>query len=242
MRLMCARALTVALAVVGGAAAVAFPKVIISEAVPQGGPPAIADPGPSRVTVIRLAPAPVRVRPAAPRRVAVKPRPATPTPVRSSLISALTPSTPSRPAPAPAAPQPAKPRPVPTPAPGARPAPAPAPTPTPSPTPTPAPAPAPTPAPVPAEEPAPTPEPVVRALVAAVEDEVEVEEVEVEWPKKDKQPKRDKTFPSKSVADNDGPTFGAESALPPSVAQVPDEDANAHGAFAGGAEGETPAS
>ena len=38
MRLMCARALTVALAVVGGAAAMAFPKLILADAVPEAGP------------------------------------------------------------------------------------------------------------------------------------------------------------------------------------------------------------
>ena len=41
MRLMFARALTVALAVLGGAAAMAFPKLVIDEAVPEAGPPAI---------------------------------------------------------------------------------------------------------------------------------------------------------------------------------------------------------
>ena len=37
MRLMFLRALTVALAVVGAAAAVAFPKLIVAEAVPEAG-------------------------------------------------------------------------------------------------------------------------------------------------------------------------------------------------------------
>ena len=39
MRLMCVRALTVALAVLGGAAAMAFPKLVIDEAVPEASPP-----------------------------------------------------------------------------------------------------------------------------------------------------------------------------------------------------------
>ena len=57
MRLMFARALTVALAVLGGAAAMAFPKLVIDEAVPEASPPVIADRAPSAVTVIRIAPA-----------------------------------------------------------------------------------------------------------------------------------------------------------------------------------------
>ena len=55
MRLMCARALTVALAVLGGAAAMAFPKLVIDEAIPEASPPAIAERAPRAVTVIRAA-------------------------------------------------------------------------------------------------------------------------------------------------------------------------------------------
>ena len=47
MRLMFARALTVALAVLGGAAAMAFPKLVIDQAVPVASPPVIADRAPS---------------------------------------------------------------------------------------------------------------------------------------------------------------------------------------------------
>ena len=77
MRLMFARALTVALAVLGGAAAMAFPKLVIDEAVPEASPPVIADRAPSAVTVIRIAPAEAvsRARPPAPRRTVPKPRP-----------------------------------------------------------------------------------------------------------------------------------------------------------------------
>ena len=64
MRLMFARALTVALAVLGGAAAMAFPKLVIDEAVPEASPPAIADRAPSAVTVIRIAPAEATFPPA----------------------------------------------------------------------------------------------------------------------------------------------------------------------------------
>ena len=64
MRLMFARALTVALAVLGGAAAMAFPKLVIDEAVPEASPPVIADRAPSAVTVIRIAPAEAPSRPA----------------------------------------------------------------------------------------------------------------------------------------------------------------------------------
>ena len=52
MRLMFARALTVALAVLGGAAAMAFPKLVIDEAVPEAGPPVIVDRAPRPVTVM----------------------------------------------------------------------------------------------------------------------------------------------------------------------------------------------
>ena len=38
MRLMFVRALTVALAVLGGAAAMAFPKLVIDQAVPEASP------------------------------------------------------------------------------------------------------------------------------------------------------------------------------------------------------------
>ena len=55
MRLMFARALTVALAVLGGAAAMAFPKLIVAEAVPDAVPSLIAARTPDAMTVIHVA-------------------------------------------------------------------------------------------------------------------------------------------------------------------------------------------
>ena len=55
MRLMFPRALTVALAVLGGAAAMAFPKLIVTEAVPEAGPALIAARTPDAMTVIHVA-------------------------------------------------------------------------------------------------------------------------------------------------------------------------------------------
>ena len=189
MRLMFARALTVALAVLGGAAAMAFPKLIVAEAVPDAVPSLIAARTPDAMTVIHVAPAaPAQERPAAPRRAATKLRPAAPTPTRSAVVSWTPPPAPRLPrrlplrtppktccGPCRLLPHPLRGRPprprrrrLPrrnrprTPAPEA-------------------------PAPSPAEEPVVTPEPV-RALVAVVVEE-EVER------KKDKPPKRDKTFP-----------------------------------------------
>ena len=126
MRLMFARALTVALAVVVGAAAMAFPKLVIDEAVPEASPPAIADRAPRAVTVIRVAPAEAlsRPRPPAPRRTVAKPRPAASTPTSSSVIASAplpVPTAPSRPTPPATSPLPMKPRPAP---PCRRPAPA----------------------------------------------------------------------------------------------------------------------
>ena len=73
MRLMFVRALTVALAVLGGAAAMAFPKLIVAEAVPDAVPSLIAARTPDAMTVIHVAPAaPAQERPAAPRRAATK--------------------------------------------------------------------------------------------------------------------------------------------------------------------------
>ena len=170
MRLISARALTVALAVLGGAAAMAFPKLIVGEALPEAGPTSIVERTPDAVTVIRVAPlaqAPARL--STPRRPVAKLRPVTSTPARSSVVSWTPPlpASPARPARA-ATPTKAALRPV---------APAPAPRPRPTPAPTAAPAPSPAPAPVPetpapaAEEPiTPTPEPPVEALVAEVDE------------------------------------------------------------------------
>lgn len=193
MRLMCLRALTVALAVAGAAGAVVLPKLIISNSVPEAGQPAIVERGPNAITVIRVtAPVGVHPRPAAPRHVVVKQRPVSSTGASTSLISALSPqpTTPERPVPtAPPPPQqPTKPLPAPAPAPdaGATPIPVPAPTPAPPPTPTPTPVPAPTPSAAPAPPPTPAPapahepahhEPAVRVL-AGVHHEDEVTTIE----------------------------------------------------------------
>ena len=191
MRLMCLRALTVALAVAGGASAVALPKLIISNSVPEAGQPAIVERAPNDITVIRVtAPVAVHPRPAPPRRVVAKERPLRSTDARTSLISALSPrpTTPERPVstappPPPATPLPAPPPapdagPTPTPVPAPTPAPPPTPTPTPVPerTPTPSAAPAPPPTPAPAHEPA-HHDPAVRVL-AGVHHEDEVTTVE----------------------------------------------------------------
>jgi hypothetical protein len=171
MSLICARALTVALAVLGAAAAMAFPKLIVAEAVPEAGPMSITERTPDAVTVIRVAPlAPAPARPT-PRRTVAKARPAASTPARSSVVSWTPPAAPVAPTRAtPKATPPkasAAPRPVP-PAPAPRPNPAPAPTPAPTPTPAPAPVPA---TPAPAADPVtPTPEPPVEALVAQVDE------------------------------------------------------------------------
>jgi hypothetical protein len=258
MRLMFARALTVALAVLGGAAAMAFPKLIIAESVPEARPSAIADRAPVAVTVIRVAPsAPPHVRPATPRRVAAKPRPVTSTPVRNSVISMPLPAAaPARPAPATTSPRASKPRTVPTtPAPTPRSAPTPVPTPAPAPAPTPTPAPTPvpepTPAPTPAAEPTATPEPVVRTLATVVEVKVEVE-VDVE--RKKEKTKRDKTFPSGSPDDDVGPIVPVFW-VPQSVEQPQpacddedenegedEDDAESQGLFAGGGKDKKPGS
>jgi hypothetical protein len=189
MRLMFLRALTVALAVVGGAAAVAFPKLIVAEAIPEAGVPVIAQPAPADVTVIRVVPAaPVQVRrPAGPRPAAAARRPVTPAPVHSAVISHTeqppTRVAPAHPIPAAASPQPMKPRP------------APAPTPTPAPTPAAEPTTPSTPAPhAPATPPAAKPKPattaesVVRTLVAVVDEDVEDEKHKKH--KKAKKPKK----------------------------------------------------
>ena len=238
MRPIFPRALTVALAVLGGAAAMAFPKLIVTEAVPESGPALIAARTPDAMTVIHVAaPAPSPVRPAAPRRVATKPRPAAPTPIRSSVVS-WTPPAPSAPtAPAPTPPKTA--RPLPTPAPAPRPTPAPTPTPSPEPTPTPAPE---APAPSPAEEPVVTEEPV-RALVAVVDQVEEKVEEKVER-KKDKPPKRDRTFPSPSPApDDNGPIVPVGFGVTPSAEQPPADDeqgdADDQSRLGGGAEDES---
>jgi hypothetical protein len=187
MRLMFVRALTVALAVAGGAGAVVLPKLIISNSVPEAGQPAIVERAPSDITVIRVtAPVAVHPRPTTPGRVVSKQRAVRSSGARTSLISALSPRPPTLEGPVPTAPspQPAKPRPVPTPAPdaGATPTPVPAPAPAPPPTPTPTPMPesTPTPSAAPVLPPTPAPahepahhEPAVRVLaVVHHEDEV----------------------------------------------------------------------
>ena len=97
MRLICARALTVALAVLGGAAAMAFPKLILADAVPEAGPISITARTPDAVTVIRVAPlAPAPARASTPRRTAAKPRPVTSTPARSSAVAWTPPPLPVR--------------------------------------------------------------------------------------------------------------------------------------------------
>jgi hypothetical protein len=157
MRLMFARAITVALAVLGGAAAMVFPKLIVAEAIPEAGRPSIAERAPSGVTVIRIPPtAPSGARPVAPR-LAQRPRLVADAPTRTTIISAAPRPTASPARPAPVAPAPAAAQPP------AVPAPNPAPAPTPRPTPTPTPNPAPTPAPPPVPIPAPTPEPPAAA-------------------------------------------------------------------------------
>ena len=176
MRLTSARALTVALAVLGGAAAMAFPKLILVDAVPEAGPVSITERTPDAVTVIRVAPpAPAPARASTPRRTAAKPRPVTSTPARSSAVAWTPPPLPVAPAPARSAPAVTPPKaaaPLPAPpAPTPRPTPAPAPAPAPAPTPAPAPVPAtPAPASAPEEPIAPTPEPPVEALVAEVDE------------------------------------------------------------------------
>ena len=85
-----------------------------------------------------------------------------------------------------------------------------------------------------------TPEPV-RALVAVVVEE-EVER------KKDKPPKRDKTFPP-SAPDDNGPLSPFGFGVAPSAVQPPpaddeqgDADDQGRGGFGGGAEGDSPES
>jgi hypothetical protein len=172
MRLMFARALTVALAVLGGAAAMVFPKLIVAEAIPEAGQPSIAERAPSGVTVIRISPtAPSGARPVA-RPIAPRPRLVAAAPTQTIVISAAPRPTasPARPAPVAPAPVAAKPPAVPAPNPAPAPAPRPTPTPTPNPTPTPAPTPAPIPAPPP-EQPAAAPEPD-RTLAGVVHEHV----------------------------------------------------------------------
>jgi hypothetical protein len=130
MRLMFARALTVAAAVLGGAGAMAFPKLVLRDAIPaQEQQPAIASslPAPS-VQVIRiprdvLAPPQrhVAARPAEPKPSGVKPvavrtqppiRPRPPVTAPADQAPAGTPAPPRTPAPAPR-PAPAQ-NPVPT--------------------------------------------------------------------------------------------------------------------------------
>lgn len=218
MRLMFARALTVALAVLGGAAAMAFPKLIVAEAVPEAGPSLIETRTPDAVTVIHVAPtAPARKRPAVPQRVMTKPRPASP-PVRSSVVSwTLPPASTATSPPAPTTPNTARPLPTP-PAPAPRPTPIPAPSPAPTPEPTPTPAPA-APAPSPAEEPVTAPEPV-RALAAAPVEEPIEQPVER---KRDKPPKRDKLDRFPAPEDN-GPIAPVGFGVTPSAAQPPAAD------------------
>src|ERR687897_691433 len=102
MRLMFARALTVALAVLGGAGAMAFPKLIIGEAIPPKEPATFAaPPQPDSVPVIRVprwiagAPTPRRIPDERPKRA--------PRPDARQQVAVITPApSPSRPAAAPA--------------------------------------------------------------------------------------------------------------------------------------------
>lgn len=238
MRLVFARGVTVALAVIGGAAAMVFPKVIVHEALPEAGLPTIAERQPKGVTVIRIAPsAPPVDRPAAPRTSApaLSPDEADP----ASLVTTIS-SAPSQPAPAPAppataapAPETSTPRPAPSPGPARQPAPtpAPAPTPTPAPAPTPTPAPAPAPAPEPSPAPpsahSPVPKPAApepdRSLAGVVHEEPE------EAPKHTR-PKHENSFPMSS---HDGP-----SSIAPPVFHDP--HAAEHPAHSSGDEGDRP--
>ena len=130
MRLVFARGVTVALAVIGGAAAMVFPKVIVHEALPEAGIPTIAERQPKGVTVIRIAPsAPPVDRPAAPRTSAPALSPGEADP--ASLVTTIS-SAPSQPALAPAPPAPAAPAPAPAPEPSPAPPPAHSPVPKPA--------------------------------------------------------------------------------------------------------------
>ena len=173
MRSNVARALTVALAVAGGAGAMVLPKVIVDDvgSAPASEPRYDAIPAMPNIRVVRLDPMPG----AAPtRQSAAKPkaRPAAtarrPAPTLAAVVSeppaTHTPAPSAPAAPAPATPTPAAPAPTPPPEPVPAPTTPATPAPTPTPTPTPAPAPVPTPAP-PAEPIAdPTPSEPVRTL------------------------------------------------------------------------------
>lgn len=183
MRLMFARAFTVALAVLGGAGAMAFPKLILDDAVPEpeSERPAFASPAAPPARVVRLAPqvptSPLR-RPAPPSR-------RTPAPIRADASRGAILISNSRPTPAPAkhrAPAPPRPAarpaatPTRTPAPTAVPRSAPSvppsaavPAPPPAQPPVPAAAPAPA-APAAAEPSQPAREPAVRTLASADEE------------------------------------------------------------------------
>ena len=200
MRLMFARALTVALAVLGGAGAMTFPKLVVAEAVPEAEVPTVAAPSRRHVPVIQVSPA-VPSKPILIRREA-KPRPATPVSearlvVRTSVVS----QPPQRAALAPAREAPTSPSPphaaAPTPVPASVPA-----------TPTPPPA---APAPVAVSQPAAEP---VRALTAADEDAAET----ATTPKKPKKPKKAK----KPKHPQPPPAVAAEPVplAPPTAAEV----------------------
>jgi hypothetical protein len=214
MRLMFARALTVALAVLGGAGAMAFPKLIIGEAIPPKEPIEFAAPAPpDSVPVIRVPrwipgmPTPRRVADELPPAPA--PRAETPEPiaVRTEL--------PARPQAAPVS-APAAPTPTPTPAP----APAPRPAPKPVPGPTTAPAPAPAPAPVTPTAPAPAAAPVAAVPDAAPPVERTLQSTDEPQPEpelmhKPKKP-RDTVQPPPGLPQPDGlgPLLGVSSAPP----------------------------
>ena len=105
MRLMFARGLTVALAVVGGAGAMALPKLFVDRAIRERETPAIAAPVlPAEAPVIRVPHLPVAV-PRAPRPAPSRPTVAKP-PRVAQPIAVSTPATPAAPRPAPAKPAP----------------------------------------------------------------------------------------------------------------------------------------
>ena len=222
MRLMFLRALTVALAVVGAAAAVAFPKLIVAEVVPEAGVPVIAEPAPNDVTVIRVVPAaPTQMRRATGTRPAVAAhRPVKPAPARSAVISNTqrppAPVAPAPSAPAAASPRPMTPRPVP-----------PAPTPTVAPTPAEEPTTASAP---PAATPATTAQSVVRSLVAVVdanvEDEKDGKHKKHKKAKKPKKPPHERSAAPTSVAIVPPAGVAVPSSTEEPTAMSEDEDAD----------------
>jgi hypothetical protein len=189
MRLMLARALTVALAVLGGAGAMTFPKLVVAEAVPEAEAPTVAAPARPHVPVIRVAPfAPLQP---AVIRLEAKPRPAEPqAPAVSGRSLVRTSVVAQAPRPVAVAPAPQAPT---SPAPPHAAAPKPPPAPVPA-SPTPAPR-APTPTTAPDSVPEPAAEPVVRT-VAAADEEPATKSKKPKKPKKAKKPKHAQAPPA----------------------------------------------